>query len=139
MSVKYYCDFCGEELTNNNRCGGPGRFVHSRDVGNGSRMSVEVSTAINGDWSVGEFCLDCVFSTITHSIRQNSPVATADLQAAAMSSLRQELERKARAEQAGGWEAERKSDDKIYLSHKENSPSTTSSTTRGKRSARRSK
>lgn len=62
MSVKYFCDFCGEEITKANAC----KLNETERLGatvigkTGTKLSVQLHTAADHVWNKGEFCKYCI-------------------------------------------------------------------------------
>ena len=69
MSVKYFCDGCGAEVTEENQCAGGPMYSKDRLGGevvakSGARLKVEILTSLNGTANAGCFCKHCVVQAI---------------------------------------------------------------------------
>ena len=69
MSVKYFCDGCGVEVTAENQCAGGPMYSKDRLGGeivakSGARLKVEILTSLNGIANDGCFCKHCVVQAI---------------------------------------------------------------------------
>jgi hypothetical protein len=63
MSIRYFCDGCGQEITDKNACHG-GHILKDR-LGatlerNGRKLKVEVLIETNGTSNTGDWCKYCV-------------------------------------------------------------------------------
>ena len=70
MSAKYYCDICGEEITEQNNCVGAtinnvnnrlGAVITRKD----KTLKVEIITALNDKWNDGDVCRHCVLDALS--------------------------------------------------------------------------
>lgn len=61
--VKYYCDYCGAEITGANTRDG-GRLKTTINNGRGCSLGVEVIESCNGASNHGHFCRYCVLDAI---------------------------------------------------------------------------
>ena len=57
MTARYFCDQCGDEVTDKRTTGN--RIKRRRD-----RVSVEVLVAVDGTWNDGHVCQGCVIRAI---------------------------------------------------------------------------
>lgn len=71
--IKYFCDCCGAELTDRNRClgssegegEGKGRLgaSYSRTL-KAPKLMFEILTGKDGTWNAGDFCRYCVIDAV---------------------------------------------------------------------------
>lgn len=68
MSVRYFCDCCGNEITDANRIeSDKGRLfgiLRSKVKGQTEPLQVEVTTALGSTWNAGHFCKYCVIDAV---------------------------------------------------------------------------
>lgn len=67
--MKYFCDGCGDEITDENKCAGGAVNCDTRFGGeviakSGVRLKVEIMTSLDGATNKGSFCKDCVVNAI---------------------------------------------------------------------------
>lgn len=55
MSAKYFCDVCGEELSDSDR--GKVKKIFGQ-------LTVEVYTALDNTWNAGDFCHSCIIKAV---------------------------------------------------------------------------
>lgn len=60
MSVKYFCDVCGCELSRN--------LVDDRLRASVGRVSFEIMAGVDGTWNDGHLCPTCVRSAVVQSL-----------------------------------------------------------------------
>lgn len=68
MSVKYFCDGCGNEIGRN--------YVARRLMpewwAGGARFTAEVKVAVNGTWNSGHLCRACLLLLLSSDEPKNS-------------------------------------------------------------------
>lgn len=68
--TRYYCDGCGVEINEHNRCHGGALHCPESRLGtiiktrNGKMLCVEIMTGTDNKWNDGHWCIRCVLDAL---------------------------------------------------------------------------